>query len=870
MKDYPDRISAQTLAAALALGGGSSPSPTPGKVYQFAGSVPFLGLPALSADKVGNVYDVTDEFTSTTDFTDGGGKHYSAGTNVAIANTGTDESPVLKYDCLMGDLSEILDDINDLKTSSAEYPIASTTTGINPSITDSADGLIQDLTVYGRSRVSPNIYSGGNQVFESTSRVNVPLIKAGTYTVSAVVTSSDTSSTLSLFAIVKNNDTIAMASLERNTRASQSFELASDLENCSFIFYASNSYVSSVDKTASWIDIQIELGSTATPFEPYGIISIGDSGSLDVQTCGKNLFYNNDATNGYYLNQNGETISNIAWSYTDYLPIPTVDYLTLYFTSSATGLSPALCFYDKNKTFIVGEAYNSRNNITLAVPTNAKYCRVSYLADWLSFIMLVSGSTTTSYEPYISTTATLTTGLPYCGIPVTTGETYTDGDGVKWLADTASVDGVVKRCYKVTFDGSEDWDIQRYGEINCEFYINNLSPTAVQIPSSTVPNIVGNIQSYSANDLYSNDGVSGICITGNYVLLRLDTIKSASDLKTYLASNPVTVVYELAEFYEISLTASELSQLRGLKTYASTTNVTVTDSPTVDVGYLLNTGNGQAVSAVQQGLQGQISNIPAWLTDIPENHKNIYRGKYLGNSVSVDQLAAIADGSFDDLYVGDYWEIPVTIDNVEQSVKWRIADIDYFIGYRDAVETTKRMTAHHLVIVPDTSLYLSQPGSRTNGYNGSDIRTSGLDKAKTAINAVFPDMVLSHKNYISTAIDATGTVTRCEEQTCTIELMSQVMVFGFSRFQNLANLQEDINYSLGGQFALFRLSPKWKSNNAEEPIIPTSGATYLIQDPCYSVNREYWTAIWPTTYGAFNYSYNGGVRPYFLLGDASN
>ncbi len=263
-----------------------------------------------------------------------------------------------------------------------------------------------------------------------------------------------------------------------------------------------------------------------------------------------------------------------------------------------------------------------------------------------------------------------------------------------------------------------------------------------------------------------------------------------------------------------------------------------------------------------------LASISEWITSVPEMHRNIYRGKYLGNSVSAAQLAAIADGSFDDLYVGDYWTIPVTIDNVEQSVNWRIADMDYFVGYRDTVDTTKRMTAHHLVIVPDTALYTSQPGGRSNGYNGSDIRTSGLDKAKTAINAVFPDMVLPHKNYISTAIDSNGTVTRCEEQTCTIELMSQVMVFGFNRFQNLANIQENIYYSLGGQFALFSLCPKWKSHNAEEPIIPTSGAVmYLIQDPCYSVNLQYWTAVWTTTYGAVNYNTNkGGVRPYFIIG----
>lgn len=255
------------------------------------------------------------------------------------------------------------------------------------------------------------------------------------------------------------------------------------------------------------------------------------------------------------------------------------------------------------------------------------------------------------------------------------------------------------------------------------------------------------------------------------------------------------------------------------------------------------------------------------LLDIPEMHRNIFRGQSLGNTVTAAQLAAIADGSFDDLYVGDYWTIPVTIDNVEQSVNWRIADIDYFIGYRDAVETTKRMTAHHLVIVPDTALYTSQPGNRGGGYNGSSIRTSGLDKAKTAINTAFPDMVLAHKDYLSTSVDSSGNVARTEEQTCTVELMNEVMVFGFNRFQLPANQEGYVSYSHGGQFALFSLCPKWKSHNAEEPIIPTSGVvSYLLQDPCYTSYQQFWTGAWTIDIGPLNYTNNGGVRPYFIIG----
>lgn len=58
------------------------------------------------------------------------------------------------------------------------------------------------------------------------------------------------------------------------------------------------------------------------------------------------------------------------------------------------------------------------------------------------------------------------------------------------------------------------------------------------------------------------------------------------------------------------------------------------------------------------------------------NHRNIYRGKSLGTSVTAAQKAAIANGTFDDLFIGDYWTIG--------SIKYRIADMDYWLNCGDS------------------------------------------------------------------------------------------------------------------------------------------------------------------------------------------
>lgn len=67
--------------------------------YKPKGSVAFANLPALSSANEGNVYNVTDAFTTTSDFVEGAGNSYPAGTNVVIVNT---SGSTYKYDVLAG------------------------------------------------------------------------------------------------------------------------------------------------------------------------------------------------------------------------------------------------------------------------------------------------------------------------------------------------------------------------------------------------------------------------------------------------------------------------------------------------------------------------------------------------------------------------------------------------------------------------------------------------------------------------------------------------------------------------------------------------------------------------------------------------
>ena len=67
--------------------------------YKAAGSVAFANLPTLGSTYEGNVYNVSDAFTTTADFVEGAGKSYPAGTNVVCIDVG---SSTYKWDVLAG------------------------------------------------------------------------------------------------------------------------------------------------------------------------------------------------------------------------------------------------------------------------------------------------------------------------------------------------------------------------------------------------------------------------------------------------------------------------------------------------------------------------------------------------------------------------------------------------------------------------------------------------------------------------------------------------------------------------------------------------------------------------------------------------
>lgn len=261
---------------------------------------------------------------------------------------------------------------------------------------------------------------------------------------------------------------------------------------------------------------------------------------------------------------------------------------------------------------------------------------------------------------------------------------------------------------------------------------------------------------------------------------------------------------------------------------------------------LIHDGNGVKVITVEnlhKGLQDDIDPVRNVLADGAAAHNCIYRGKNLGTSVTAEQYAAISSGKFTDLYIGDYWVI--------NGVTYRIAAFDYYYNCGDT-----NFTKHHVVIVPDTSLYKAQMNTSnvtTGGYTGSAMYKSNLAQAKTTIKAAFGSAhVLTKRELLVNAVNG-NTPSGWAWFDSDVELMNEVQAYGSVAWG--AHDGNGYNVASGdGQFPLFMFD-RTKLHNRED---------YWLRDVASATNFAF-----VGSYGVasgIGASYSLGVRPAFCIG----
>lgn len=204
----------------------------------------------------------------------------------------------------------------------------------------------------------------------------------------------------------------------------------------------------------------------------------------------------------------------------------------------------------------------------------------------------------------------------------------------------------------------------------------------------------------------------------------------------------------------------------------------------------------------------------------------------LGESITAEQLATIRDGSFKDLYVGDYWE--------KDGVKYRIADINYWknVGYPESEKVQKP----HVLIVPDTILgsgQMNANNSTAGGYRNSAMKTARLNQIADSLPDTFKNILISHRMFSDGSWGNTS-----------VDLMNEVMVHGTYICTDNNNKQTSDTQ----QLSLFRLCPELKSIGQNYWLRNVAGSqTYTLISQYGDASSDMATSTY-------------GIRPVFAVG----
>ena len=249
--------------------------------------------------------------------------------------------------------------------------------------------------------------------------------------------------------------------------------------------------------------------------------------------------------------------------------------------------------------------------------------------------------------------------------------------------------------------------------------------------------------------------------------------------------------------------------------------------------------------------------------DGAEAHNAMWGGRDITAAFNAGTVSAnIANGTFKDIFPGDYITKQVTISGTAYNINWVVADCDYWINKGDG---DTGMTAHHVVIVPQQPIFnanMNATNTTEGGYAGSRMYRETIPACATGIVSAFGSgHILTFRDLItkivSTNIASSGytgwngvSSYDCSWVGVQCNLMSEGMVYGSPHWASSAA----DNYMATRQMSIFRLS---------ERAINPNRAWWWLRDV---VSSAYFAFV--GGYGgaaASGASVSGGVRPFALL-----
>lgn len=257
------------------------------------------------------------------------------------------------------------------------------------------------------------------------------------------------------------------------------------------------------------------------------------------------------------------------------------------------------------------------------------------------------------------------------------------------------------------------------------------------------------------------------------------------------------------------------------------------------------------------------------------SHNGIFRGKDLTNVYTIDEICErISNGTFEDLYIGDYFDVTISTEyTANEVVRCILAGFDYYWNNGDTV-----FTEHHAVIVPKNCFNKIAPMNPTNttvgGFLNSNMWKTVLPIYTNALQSALNNHILSHKTSLTNSIDENinsnagagikGASDSCVSYNTLLSLLTEIQVYG-------SNIRSSSFYDIGLddlQLPLFALDPTAKicgKNTTTDGNGDDNLQWYWLKN-VVSVNTFAYVCNRSGQYPFDNASYSGGVRPLFCIG----
>ena len=268
--------------------------------------------------------------------------------------------------------------------------------------------------------------------------------------------------------------------------------------------------------------------------------------------------------------------------------------------------------------------------------------------------------------------------------------------------------------------------------------------------------------------------------------------------------------------------------------------------------------------APSQRRRRSLSGVFASVPDGADSHRRFYRGEDITAAFDDGSFSAsVADGTFYDIFPGDYIRKTITVPGVANTgtstyeVKFVIADLDAAMNHGSLSVTT-----HHAVIVPETPVfdtYMNPTNTNAGGYAGSYMHKTVMPAFALGLIGAF-----GTEHLLKCSFDGSGRTS--DPLACTCRLMTLSMVFGQAELPS--NGWDWSCYvkdkCMGGeQLAAFSLHPELRGQNMWYWVSDLPSSSCPWSSPGFAYVLDYAAGV---AAGASNAPYaDVGVRPFALL-----